>query len=425
MTVREGRDARNFAPLLLAVTLLALALRLAWLPGQPPLGDDLLSGASAINFVERSQVGPTMWHHPHLRDLLVYASMSVLGNGKLGLVFPSLLLGALAVPAVGFLGRRLAGAHAGLLGALLLAADPLHIDYSRQAIQEVYTSVFGVAGVLFTLRYLDTRRAPWIVAAGVLFGVGVAAKWSVAFSLAVAVAYAAWHELRREEGPAALMAARFALLASALLLLPFAVYLATWAPWFSGGRTPGDWVHLHVAMATEARTHGGFNAATLESPHRAAAWFVWPSHYADAAVGAEGTTPIIAISNPLTWLLTLPAIAWLARAAWRERSLAHALLPALVLANWLPFALAARPIWLHSALAVLPFALAAVAAVLADLWKRGPAPRRLIVAYGVATLIVAAPLWILATGLATRIPGLREAAASYRPASTLPTAAPR
>ena len=61
-------------------------------------------------------------------------------------------------------------------------------------------------------------------------------------------------------------------------------------------------------------------AATLEFPHRAAAWFVWPTYYADAAFGAEGTIPIIAITNPLTWLPTLPAVAWLAGRAWKARS---------------------------------------------------------------------------------------------------------
>src|SRR5512138_2538707 len=113
MNTTDG--SRAFLLRLLAVTLVAVALRVAWLPTQPPLGDDALAGASAINFVERAQVGPTMWQHPRLRDLAVYASMELLGSGKAGLVFPSLLLGVLAIPAVGLLGSRLAGDRVGLL----------------------------------------------------------------------------------------------------------------------------------------------------------------------------------------------------------------------------------------------------------------------------------------------------------------------
>jgi dolichyl-phosphate-mannose-protein mannosyltransferase len=409
----------RFARWLAVLTVAAAILRTASLAGQPPLGDDLSAGASAVNFVERSQIGPTMWQHPRVRDLLVYASLAAAGHSKLGLVLPSLLLGILAIPVVGLLGRRLAGDRAGLLAAFLLAVDPVHVGFSREGIQEVYTALFGAAGVLATLRHLDTRRATWAIVAGMLFGLGLASKWSVAFPLAISLGWACWSVAREVDVGPALRRARLALLASTLVLLPAATYLATWAPWFGGGRGLGDWVVLQLAMAAEATHHAGFNPADAEMPHRAFLWFLWPGHYASSAFGPDGPLPFVAISNPLTWLATLPAIAWLAREAWRTGTAERGLLPALVLATWLPFAVASRPIWLHSALAVLPFALAAVAAAAVGVTERAPAGRRWLAAYVIAAAVMAAPLYLLATGLAMDVPALRGAALSYRPASTL------
>ncbi|HET9555422.1 MAG TPA: glycosyltransferase family 39 protein [Anaeromyxobacteraceae bacterium] len=415
-------EARRFATRLALLTAVAAGLRLLALPGQPPLADDLSAAVSAVNFLERAQVGPTMWQHPRLRDLLVYVALWACGPSKLGLVLPSLLIGVAGVPVIGLLARRFGGDRAGLLAALLLAIDPLHVDYSRQAVQEVYTTLFGAAGVLTALRFLDGRRAGWAVASGLLFGLGLATKWSVALPLAVTVLWTLWRAGSDRSAAAPARRAQLALLAVSLLLLPAAVYLATWAPWFRGGRSLVDWIDLQRAMATEAAHHAGFNAADSEQPHRAARWFLWPTAYADAAFGPAGPVPIVAISNPLTWLPTLPAAAWLVREARRAGRPDLALLPALVAATWLPFALASRPIWLHSALAVLPFALAAVAVAAARLAAAARDGSRRLLAYALLATLAAAPLVLLAAGLARDVPGLDDVVRSYRPASSEPAA---
>ncbi len=416
---RHALGSRVFLTRLMLVALLALVLRAAWLPGQPPLGDDISAGASAVNFVERAQVGPTMWHHPRVRDLAVYASTWALGSGKLGLVFPSLLLGVLAVPVVGLLGRRLAGERAGTLAALLLAIDSLHVDYSRQAVQEVYTTFFGAAGVLLTFCHIDSRRVRWIVAAGIAFGLGLASKWSAGLPLAVALGYASW-TIWHANVRVGLRMASGVLVIAALVVLPAAVYLATWAPWFGGGHDIAEWLHLQHVMALEATHHAGFNVADTEMPHRAILWFLWPVFYADSVFGPDGPIPIIAFSNPVTWLPTIPAIVWLARRAWLERSMERAVLPTIVVASWLPFAVVARPIWLHSALTVVPFSLTAVAAAASEVLAWNEQHRRRARAFVVAAVVSALPLYVLATGNASSVPGLRELALSYRPVSTMP-----
>jgi len=411
----SGRPA--FAALLAAITLAGLLVRSCGLAGQPPLEDDRAAGVTAANFVERGHPGPTMWHHPRLRDLLVYATTSALGETKLGLVLPSLLLGVLSIPIIGLLGRRLAGPAAGTVAAAFVALDPLHVDYSRQAVQEVYTFFFGAAGVLLALRHAKTRRPAWLLASGVTFGLGAAAKWSVLFPMAVTAAWLVVAQLRDREASRSATAARIAFTLAALGALPATVYLLTWTPWFVQGRDLRDWLELQRAMAAEARIHAGFNAWGLDLPHEAWRWFVLPVAFADFTFGPAGPIPIVAIANPAVWLLTLPAVLQVARRGFRERRPEDALLVALFAGTYLPFLLTSRPIWLHSALAVLPFPLIAVAALLVGLQRRGARARLAIGAYAAVVLAVALPLLALATGRAMDIGPLRRLAEFYRPAA--------
>src|SRR6266540_108442 len=353
----EALRRPSFGALLAAIAVAGLLVRGCALLDQPPLGDDRSAGRSAANFVEHGHPGPTMWHHPRLRDLLVWTSTRAAGDTKLGLVLPSLLLGVLTIPLVGLLGRRLAGP-----GACL-------------------------------------------VASGVAFGLGAASKWSVAFPLAVMLVWIGAAHLRERGEPPSARAARLAFAVAALGVVPATVYLLTWTPWFFQGRDLLDWVDLQRLMAAEIRTHGGFTEADLELPHEAWRWFVQPVAFADFTMGPHGPLAVVAITNPLVWPAALPALVFVARRAWRARRTEDALVAALFLGTYLPFLLTSRPIWVHSALAVLPFALVAIATLLVRLWDEGPRARVALLAY--AAVVVSVPLLALATGHGLEVGALR------------------
>jgi len=121
------------------------------------------------------------------------------------------------------------------------------------------------------------------------------------------------------------------------------------------------------------------------------------------------------VTNPIVWLLVLPAAALVARAAWRERRAEDALLLALFAATYLPFAAVARPIWLHSALAPEPFALLLVATLVVRVSSRVTRPGLALGAYLAATMAISIPLDLLATGRGWESPALRGIAARFRP----------
>lgn len=385
----------------------ALALRAAALGAQPLLADDLSVGETALNFAELGWPDPTMWNHPRLRDLLVRGSLELLGDGPWGLKLWSVLLGALAAPATAVLARALTGSlAAAALAGLLVAVDPLHLDFSRQAINDVYLSLLPVASILALLRYRERRAPGWLALAGLLLGLSVASKWSAAFPVGAAAAVVLAGSLRAEAGWRG-RAAELCLFGAALIALPAAVYLVTYWPWLGRGHDLAELARFQLAMARETATHTGYAGTKLPGfPGEVVGawrWFLQPIWYVDyippmagRAGIPEGGLFLAGVANPLAWLAALPAAAWAGWRGLRERDAGAGWLALLFLAAWLPFALVPRPIWTNSALAVVPFALMPVAWAAARLHARFPLPVR---TWGAAALLLAALLCPPAMGL--------------------------
>jgi 4-amino-4-deoxy-L-arabinose transferase-like glycosyltransferase len=399
----SGPGRRTLAAALAAVTLLALALRTVGVGEQPIIPDDLSVGQTARQFTGTGLPEPTMWNHPRLRDHLVAASLDAIGDTPWGLKAWSAALGTLSVAAVGLLVLAVGGGPvAAIVAALLTAVDGLHLDFSRQAINDVYLAFFPVAGLAAAWRYRTVRRTGWLALAGLLFGLGLASKWSVAFPLAVAAALVVRDALRRPATRAE-KAAEVAFAAAALGALPLAVYLATWGPWFGRGYGLGEWLRFHGAMALETATHTGY-AGTKRLGYEgelvgAWRWFLQPVYYADLAVPQAGHAQarLVGIGNPVAWLAVLPAAAWAAFRALRRGDRAALALLALFAVAYGPFAVARRPIWTNSAVAVVPFAMALVGLAVARLAAAGH--RALAAAYTAVALAAAAVLVAPATGV--------------------------
>ena len=393
---------RRLGLALAAATLVALVLRGWGLAEQPVHGDDLLAGATARNFVEFGWPGPTMWQHPRLRDLLVHWSTGALGANAWGLKVWSVLVGTLCVPATGYLARIVGASRAAaILAAAIVATDPLHVDFSRQAINDVYVSFFPVAAILALLAYRQ-RRQPWlIVVAGIFLALGMASKWSTAFPVAAAAALTI-PAVVAAAGSRRAKVAEIALVVAALLLLPAAVYLLTFWPWFGRGHDLLEFVRFQGAMGSAAVTTTGF-AGTMVAGYQgyligAWRWFVQPVWWVDAIPPARGGGSFLflpGVGNPVTWLATLPAAGW---ASWRwvrSRDRAAGTLLVLWLAAYLPFVLVPRPIWANAAVIVVPFWAALVGLAAARLRERS---RILVAAWAAIAVGVALLLWVPVTG---------------------------
>jgi 4-amino-4-deoxy-L-arabinose transferase-like glycosyltransferase len=396
---------RGLAPALAALFVLSFTLRALGLGAQALIGDDRMVFETARNFVELGWPEPTMWNHPRLRDLLVHVSLGLLGDGPWGLKAWSVLLGALSAPAIALLVWRLcANLPAALIAGGVVATDPLHLDFSRQGINDVYLAAIPVAAILALVRYRDAREPAALALAGILTGLGAAAKWSAVFPVGAA-GLVVLGLVAREEQTWRGRLAEVALFASCLVAIPVAVYVLTYWPWFSRGHGLGEFLRFQGAMAQETATHVGYPGTKLPGYPgevvQAWRWFVQPIWFVDYlphAPGREGGAPVgflAGVANPLTWLATLPAAAWAVRRWLRERDGAAGWLLLLFAAAYVPFVVVPRPIWTNSALAALPFGAALVGLAAAELRRRHRIP---VALWGAAALIVAALLWPAAMG---------------------------
>lgn len=397
---------------LVAATVLGAAFRLHGLAEQAPFTDEIQMAFTARAYVERGQFVPSMPHHPNLRNLLLAGSLDAFGDNVLALRTASVALGILTVPLLGLLVLRLVGSPAAaVLAAFVLATDPLHVTFSRQAIQETHAVFFALLGAYLVLRGCDERAGAWtrpglFVTGGLAFGLGMASKYQVLFPLLVCAAVAAARAWRARDGGTLTLA--FVTLG----ILPLAVLLATDAPWFGRGYGLEDWVFMRTSVLD--RMSAGYVPAEMEmNPDRHAwKWFVHPLQgYASFTTTAGRPLVTVGMGNPIVWLLVLPSSFFLlSRPEPRARS---GLLQALFWASYLPFVFASRPIFFLSALAAAPFGFGLVAAAAAE-WAT-PARRKYLFTYGGALALVGVLMFPLCSGRALDFPHTAALVARFNP----------
>jgi len=126
----------------------ALVFMTGWLGGR---------FATVADFVHAAYADPAIVFVP------VRVAMALLGTACVGLTYA--------------LGRRLYGASVGLLAALLLAVNSLHIAWSQVVRTDVQASVFMLGALVVACRLGEMGSRKHAIWAGLLTGFAVATKW--------------------------------------------------------------------------------------------------------------------------------------------------------------------------------------------------------------------------------------------------------
>jgi dolichyl-phosphate-mannose--protein O-mannosyl transferase len=271
----------------LAVTLLAAFLRL-WDLGRPHkfLFDETYYAKDAWSLVHHGFVTgyvddaneqilaghlhglftdqPSMVVHPEVGKWLIGAAESMFGMDPYGWRFAPAVVGALMVLVVIRLARRLTGSTLlGLVAGLLMCFDGMQLVLSRLALLDIFQAFFVLLAVACMVADRDGMRArladhvgrldppqlagsswgprllwrPWLLAAGVWWGLALGTKWSSIFPLA-AFGLLLWlwsagarrsFGVRRSVLKAALIDAAPAF--GYVVLLPAVIYVLTWTGW--------------------------------------------------------------------------------------------------------------------------------------------------------------------------------------------------
>lgn len=387
--------------------------------------------------------------HPPLGKWVIATGIGLVGDTPTGWRIGGALLSVLAVAATVDLARRLTGrTAAGVVAGLLVALDGVWLTVARLAMLDSVLAalVTFATWALVVDHQRATARASdvaptelgappaapavsrWpLIAAGVLFGLAAAAKWSGVLALGGAGLLAGGWEVaarRRRRGDATSPdLVRAALpVALALVVAPLAAYLTTWAPWVAGYASTTT-AREDCAVAGELapdcdppladrlrgvgrhhlealRFHGRLEA---EHPYRASAT-TWPAqlrpvvaHYRtcdDAGRDQEGApcahpglaSEVAILGNPALWwsgLLLVP----LAAAALRRRDGAAVVPLTLLGAQFLPWLVVARPVFNFYTAPLVPALATAVVVACVELDQ--PARRRTTLVSGVLAAAVA------------------------------------
>jgi dolichyl-phosphate-mannose--protein O-mannosyl transferase len=397
--------------------------------------------------------------HPPVGKQLIAIGEALFGYNGLGWRFSGAVCGVILVVIVARTARRITRSTAvGGIAGLLLIADGATFVASRTALLDGFLTLFVVAafGALMVDRdqvrarmhsafiqgrIAETPLGPrlgvrwWRFGAGVLLGLAFATKWSglyfvlfftlmtLGLDIAARRQYRVprpWRgALRRDLGPAAY----------ALVLIPFAVYLASYTPWFASetgvnrheaGQSIGEdsaWPipdairSLWHYTAAAYRFHAGLtNSGGNHHPWESKPW-TWPMSlrpvlYAitDQDVpgcGAQSCVKaVMLVGTPAMWFLAVPVLGW---AVWRtfvKRDWRYAVVLTGYAAGFLPwFADIDRQMYFFYAAVMAPFLVLAIALILGDILHapNQNAERRtlgLMVVAGYVALVITNFAWL-------------------------------
>ena len=332
--------------------------------------------------------------HPPLGKWLISIGIKVFGMTPFGWRFMVAVLGTLAVLVLARTARRMTRSNVlGTIAGFLLAIDGLAIVLSRTAILDGILMFFTLCGFAALVVDRDRYRSrvatrledyagqafgprsgfrPFLVLAGVFFGMALATKWSALWFMAVfAVLVVVWDGgARRTAGVRRALSGavlRDALATfTALVLVPIGVYLLSWWGWFRSAagydrlwalQHPTSGLARFVPDALRSLWHYHAEAyhfhVTLETPHayqsNPLGWLLLVRpvsfFYQGPKQGEQGCTvgscarEVLALGTPVIWwgaVVALVVMVWLlvARSDWRAAAILGG-----VAAGWLP--------WLH------------------------------------------------------------------------------
>lgn len=199
-----NRPGPSLAPLALGAGLFstALALRLPWLWQFPRFIDEL----NEVNLAYQIYLGHTLPLHNAAHDIGAMHNYLLAGLFRLlgpGIYWPRLYvacLSALGVVLVYKLGKRLYGHYAGLLAAVFLLFNGMHILNSHMAWANCTTPTFFTAALLALVNAEKEHNGKYLLLSGILWAAALQTHASVIIYIAVIFIYVLTPGFRQRSG---------------------------------------------------------------------------------------------------------------------------------------------------------------------------------------------------------------------------------
>ena len=327
-----------------------------------------------------------------------------LGFNTFGWRIAACIFGVLCIPMMYLLARRLWPQRLfAIAAATLVCFDGMFFVQSRIGMIDIFPIFFILFSYYLFLVHIQSRSFAAslvsLLALGTMLGIGIASKWivlaawlSIVFWL---VARVILGNLNIEFGPRGWpflsqkakspeWTAYVAVAVVSLVVIPLAIYLVSWYPFFARGQFQNlaDLVNYQVESY---RYHANLTAT---HPYGSPAWS-WPLlsrpvlYYAEyQGLGNDVFTgqPLIArmsnLGNPWIWWTSLPCVAVLPYFVIRHRSFPAAVILLGFISQYLPWFRITRVLFMYHMFGGLIFMVLALAFVLVVLAERARAPNR-------------------------------------------------
>ena len=327
--------------------------------------DEIYYAKAANQYLARQEITEEITHPP-VSKLLIAAGIWVLGDRAVGWRAASVAAGVLLVLLVALLAWELTRSpFVAAVSSLLVAVDGLAFVESRIAKPDIFLVLFLVTSYWTFWRYLRRGGVGWLYLSGLAAGAAVSTKWTgiaplgtIPLFLIILMGQGRWRAGRWG----------WAHLVAAYVLVPAAVYLLTWIPYFALGHSVREWLSFHGFMF---RFHAGLTAS---HPYQSQ-WWSWPLLLRPIWYEFEQVPPgsyrgVLAIGNPALWWAAIPAMLALARGALRARDPVATFVVTGFLVSYLPYIFIGRALFLYHMLPAVPFMAIATAVVAARLRAR-------------------------------------------------------
>jgi dolichyl-phosphate-mannose-protein mannosyltransferase len=409
---------------------------------------------------------PSMIVHPEVGKWLMGSAELVGGMTPFGWRLAPAIVGSLMVLVMIRLARRVTGSTLlGLVAGVLMCFDGLQLVLSRLALLDIFEAFFVLCAVSCLVADRDWFRArlsqvstgsttglfgwgprvlwrPWLLLAGLWWGLAIGTKWSAVFPLAAfGLLFWAWSAGARRSFGVRRPVIKSAILDAApgvlyVVVLPLLVYVASWSGWLlhanvyeqhlsntqygpywgsylrhdAHGFFPELWQSLRSLWHYHHDVyefHTKFlNSSTHVYQSNPLGWLVLNRPVGvdaqlNIAAGAQGCSAsgsetclrqVLLLGTPALWwfstiALVWSAVCWVGRRDWR-----YGIVVVGALVTWLPWLrYDDRPIFSYYAIVIEPFLILGAVLLLGEMLGRAPAgsTRRTVGAIAAGTVVVA------------------------------------
>lgn len=394
--------------------------------------DEIYFPRTAYEFLIKNQ---TIYEntHPHLGKIIIMWSYKLFGVNPFGYRAMGAIAGALMIPVMYALGKKLFRNHYfAMIGATLLAFECMHFVQTRLGTVDSYLVLFIMLTFYFMACYvdMDLRKTSYfktlvpLFFSGIFFGCAISVKWigfyagaGIAFLFFVKI-FSQWKSFgygRIVYGGKAL-AARNSLLTCFFCLIffiaiPALIYSLSYTPIFqiqSAAIDNEKFTIMEMAdniIASQKHMFEYHKGVTQDHPFKSA-WYTWPImykpvYYYSAPVKAEGQWgTIVAIGNPLIWWTGLAALIGTAIVSLRRQDRRGLFIFAGYLSILLPWAVAPRSItFLYHYFGCVPFMILAIVYMASYFMEDNPKVKKYINAYVILAILVFAAFYPAMTGI--------------------------